>query len=133
MQKHPFDKMEKWSVIKHGGQARVAVSDHDGNRCYRLEKKCGDEKNVKRENLLEDMDTTHLCVPESVGSRTMWAMEKVTVGMMPRGVDLQDFGNSILDFSDFEENLSKYIIQWAVVLAVHSVPKCGRINFAEIE
>ena len=118
IQKHLFDKMEKWSVIKHGGQARVAVSDPDGNRCYRLEKSSGDEKNVKRENLLEDMDTTHLCVPESVGSRTMWAMEKVTVGMMPRGVDLQDIGNYILDFSDFEENSSKYIIQWAVVLAV---------------
>ena len=47
------------------------------------------------------MDKTNLCVPESASSRTIWTMENVEVGIMPRGVDLRDI-KQVAKKSDIE-------------------------------
>ena len=48
----------------------------------------------------------------------IWSSEEVEVGIMSRGMDMRDIGNSIGELADLQEKSSVYPFQWALILAV---------------
>jgi len=72
--------------------------------CYRLQKKNDTEDNLMKKTIsLVDLDQTNLCPPISVGTMTLWSSEKVEVGMMSRGVDLHDLGDTMVELAELNE------------------------------
>ena len=100
------------------------------DQCYRLQKKNDAEDNLMKKTIsLVDLVQTNLCPPISVGTMTLWSSEEVEVGMMSRGVDFHDLGNtmeelvnrdekSFDDARNFDEKSSEYTLQWASISAV---------------
>ena len=102
--------------------------------CYRLQKKNDTEDNLMKKTIsLVDLDQTNLCPPISVGTMTLWSSEKVEVGMMSRGVDLHDLGDTMVELAELneldeektlddarnvDEKSSECTLQWALMLAV---------------